>query len=149
MNRIEASVHPQTPQAAVAHHDVIRVVGARENNLKNISIDIPKRRLTVFTGVSGSGKSSLVFATIAGEAQRLINETYSVFVQGFLPTAARSCSCETRETRCWSWSTNRRPLPWRITSSIWGLVPALPAAVSVTRDRWKVCIKAALSPGAS
>ncbi len=71
------------------HHDVIRVQGARENNLKNISIEIPKRRLTVFTGVSGSGKSSLVFGTIASESQRLINETYSAFVQGFMPTLSR------------------------------------------------------------
>ncbi|HEX5166378.1 MAG TPA: excinuclease ABC subunit UvrA, partial [Thermomicrobiales bacterium] len=70
-------------------HDVIRVHGARENNLKDISIAIPKRRLTVFTGVSGSGKSSLVFGTIAAESQRLINETYSAFVQGFMPTLAR------------------------------------------------------------
>src|SRR5580765_6391628 len=70
-------------------HDVIRVQGARENNLKDISIEIPKRRLTVFTGVSGSGKSSLVFGTIAAESQRLINETYSAFVQGFMPTLAR------------------------------------------------------------
>ncbi len=70
-------------------HDVIRVQGARENNLKNISLEIPKRRLTVFTGVSGSGKSSLVFSTIAAESQRLINETYSAFVQGFMPTLAR------------------------------------------------------------
>ena len=70
-------------------HDVIRVHGARENNLKNISLEIPKRRLTVFTGISGSGKSSLVFATIAAESQRLINETYSAFVQGFMPTLAR------------------------------------------------------------
>jgi len=70
-------------------HDLIRVQGARENNLKDISIEIPKRRLTVFTGVSGSGKSSLVFGTIAAESQRLINETYSSFVQGFMPTLAR------------------------------------------------------------
>src|SRR5450830_642009 len=70
-------------------HDLIRVVGARENNLKDVSIEIPKRRLTVFTGVSGSGKSSLVFDTIAAESQRMINETYSAFVQGFMPTLAR------------------------------------------------------------
>jgi excinuclease UvrABC ATPase subunit len=70
-------------------HDLIRVQGARENNLKNVSVEIPKRRLTVFTGVSGSGKSSLVFATIAAESQRLINETYSAFVQGFMPSLAR------------------------------------------------------------
>ena len=70
-------------------HDVIRVHGARENNLKDVSVEIPKRRLTVFTGVSGSGKSSLVFDTIAAESQRLINETYSAFVQGFMPTLAR------------------------------------------------------------
>ena len=70
-------------------HDVIRVVGARENNLKDVSVDLPKRRLTVFTGVSGSGKSSLVFGTIAAESQRMINETYSAFVQGFMPTQAR------------------------------------------------------------
>jgi excinuclease UvrABC ATPase subunit len=70
-------------------HDVIRVHGARENNLKDVSIELPKRRLTVFTGVSGSGKSSLVFDTIAAESQRLINETYSAFVQGFMPTLAR------------------------------------------------------------
>ncbi|MBL7501212.1 excinuclease ABC subunit UvrA [Frankia sp. CNm7] len=70
-------------------HDLIRVHGARENNLKNVSVEIPKRRLTVFTGVSGSGKSSLVFGTIAAESQRLINETYSAFVQGFMPSLAR------------------------------------------------------------
>ncbi|MGR4880153.1 ATP-binding cassette domain-containing protein [Streptomyces sp. LARHCF249] len=70
-------------------HDLIRVHGARENNLKDVSIEIPKRRLTVFTGVSGSGKSSLVFDTIAAESQRMINETYSAFLQGFMPTLAR------------------------------------------------------------
>jgi excinuclease UvrABC ATPase subunit len=80
----------QPPALHVADsHDLIRVHGARENNLKNVSIEIPKRRLTVFTGVSGSGKSSLVFDTIAAESQRLINETYSAFLQGFMPTLAR------------------------------------------------------------
>ncbi|MET0233816.1 MAG: excinuclease ABC subunit UvrA [Kibdelosporangium sp.] len=76
------------PHAADSH-DLIRVHGARVNNLKDVSIEIPKRRLTVFTGVSGSGKSSLVFSTIAAESQRMINETYSAFVQGFMPTLAR------------------------------------------------------------
>ncbi|MFI6761701.1 ATP-binding cassette domain-containing protein [Micromonospora sp. NPDC050417] len=81
---------PQSPATHVADsHDLIRVQGARENNLKDVSIEIPKRRLTVFTGVSGSGKSSLVFDTIAADSQRLINETYSTFVQGFMPTLAR------------------------------------------------------------
>ena len=74
---------------AADRHDVIRVHGARVNNLRDVSVEIPKRRLTVFTGVSGSGKSSLVFGTIAAESQRMINETYSAFVQGFLPTQAR------------------------------------------------------------
>lgn len=78
-----AELHPAD------RHDLIRVQGARENNLKDVSIEIPKRRLTVFTGVSGSGKSSLVFATIAAESQRMINETYSAFVQGFMPSLAR------------------------------------------------------------
>src|ERR671913_1429169 len=82
--------NPISSPAHVADgHEVIRVQGARENNLKDVSLAIPKRRLTVFTGVSGSGKSSLVFSTIAAESQRLINETYSAFVQGFMPTLAR------------------------------------------------------------
>ncbi len=80
----------QSPAPGAADsHDLIRVHGARVNNLKDVSIEIPKRRLTAFTGVSGSGKSSLVFGTIAAESQRLINETYSAFVQGFMPTLAR------------------------------------------------------------
>src|SRR5688572_26977497 len=78
----------RSPQTADSH-DLIRVQGARENNLKDVSVEIPKRRFTVFTGVSGSGKSSLVFGTIAAESQRLINETYSTFVQGFMPTLRR------------------------------------------------------------
>ena len=80
---------PTPSQHAADSHDLIRVHGARENNLKDVSVELPKRRLTVFTGVSGSGKSSLVFDTIAAESQRLINETYSAFVQGFMPTLAR------------------------------------------------------------
>ncbi|GAB2521400.1 ATP-binding cassette domain-containing protein [Nocardiopsis aegyptia] len=80
---------PAPAQHEADSHDLIRVYGARVNNLKDISVEIPKRRLTVFTGVSGSGKSSLVFGTIAAESQRLINETYSTFVQGFMPTMAR------------------------------------------------------------
>ncbi|WP_288337134.1 excinuclease ABC subunit UvrA [uncultured Gordonia sp.] len=83
----------RTPTRSTPHpadtHDIIRVHGARANNLRNVDVEIPKRRLTVFTGVSGSGKSSLVFATIAAESQRMINETYSAFVQGFMPSLAR------------------------------------------------------------
>ncbi|HQD00927.1 MAG TPA: excinuclease ABC subunit UvrA, partial [Dermatophilaceae bacterium] len=85
--------HPADTHPADTHpadtHDLIRVHGARENNLKNVDVELPKRRLTVFTGVSGSGKSSLVFNTIAAESQRMINETYSAFVQGFMPNLAR------------------------------------------------------------
>src|ERR1700722_20400763 len=81
------------PQSPTPHrtdsHELIRVHGARENNLKDVSVEIPKRQLTVFTGVSGSGKSSLVFGTIAAESQRMINETYSAFVQGFMPPLSR------------------------------------------------------------
>src|SRR5918997_516302 len=81
---------PKAPELHVADsHDLIRVHGARVNNLKDVSVELPKRRLTVFTGVSGSGKSSLVFGTLAAESQRLINETYNAFVQGFMPTLAR------------------------------------------------------------
>ncbi len=88
--RTATSTDTQSPAPrATGSHDLIRVHGARENNLKDVSVEIPKRRLTVFTGVSGSGKSSLVFDTIAAESQRLINETYSAFVQGFMPTQAR------------------------------------------------------------
>src|SRR5437660_11142858 len=80
----------RSPEQHVADsHDLIRVHGARANNLKDFSLELPKRRLTVFTGVSGSGKSSLVFGTIAAESQRLINETYSTFVQGFMPALSR------------------------------------------------------------
>jgi excinuclease ABC A subunit len=86
--RTSTADRPRAVHAADSH-DLIRVQGARENNLKDVSVELPKRRLTVFTGVSGSGKSSLVFATIAAESQRLINETYSAFVQGFMPTLAR------------------------------------------------------------
>ncbi len=85
---MSAGTRSPAPPAADSH-DVIRVLGARVNNLKDVSLELPKRRLTVFTGVSGSGKSSLVFDTIAAESQRLINETYSAFVQGFMPTLAR------------------------------------------------------------
>src|SRR5262245_7303657 len=87
-----AKAKPKTQVAAVPvadTYDLIRVLGARVNNLKDVSVELPKRRVTVFTGVSGSGKSSLVFGTIAAESQRLINETYSAFVQGFMPTMAR------------------------------------------------------------
>ncbi len=80
---------PTDWEPAADSHDLIRVHGARENNLKNVSVEIPKRRLTVFTGISGSGKSSLVFATIAAESQRLINETYSAFLQGLMPSQSR------------------------------------------------------------
>src|ERR1700733_3284117 len=87
---MSAKTDKASPALHVADsHDLIRVHGARENNLKDVSVELPKRRLTVFTGVSGSGKSSLVFDTIAAESQRLINETYSAFVQGFMATLAR------------------------------------------------------------
>src|SRR6476620_5070218 len=89
MSKATKSVMRSSARHDADGHDVIRVHGARVNNLKDVSVELPKRRLTVFTGVSGSGKSSLVFGTIAAESQRLINETYSAFVQGFMPTLAR------------------------------------------------------------
>jgi excinuclease UvrABC ATPase subunit len=89
MTTTTRTVGSSPERRAADSHDLIRVHGARENNLKDVSVEIPKRRLTAFTGVSGSGKSSLVFATIAAESQRMINETYSAFVQGFMPTMAR------------------------------------------------------------
>ncbi|MGO4462187.1 ATP-binding cassette domain-containing protein [Streptomyces sp. M-16] len=89
MSRATRTGTPAPEPHAADSHDLIRVHGARVNNLKDVSVELPKRRLTVFTGVSGSGKSSLVFGTIAAESQRLINETYSAFVQGFMPTLAR------------------------------------------------------------
>ena len=100
--------HSPEPSAADSH-DLIRVQGARVNNLKDVSIEIPKRRLTVFTGVSGSGKSSLVFGTIAAESQRLINETYSAFVQGFMPTlrsGRRNCVRSVGAWTTWSATTS-------------------------------------------
>ncbi|GAA1413390.1 ATP-binding cassette domain-containing protein [Catellatospora coxensis] len=89
MSKAKKADTPSSELHAADSHDLIRVHGARVNNLKDVSVELPKRRLTVFTGVSGSGKSSLVFGTIAAESQRMINETYSTFVQGFMPTLAR------------------------------------------------------------
>ena len=89
MSKATSADMPAPAPHAADRHDLIRVHGARENKLENVSVELPKRRLTVFTGVSGSGKTSLVFDTIAAESQRMINETYSAFVQGFMPTLAR------------------------------------------------------------
>lgn len=89
MTSIDTTTHGDASAHPADSHDVIRVRGARANNLRNVDVDLPKRRLTVFTGVSGSGKSSLVFGTIAAESQRMINETYSAFVQNFMPSQAR------------------------------------------------------------
>ena len=97
----------QSPALHVADsHELIRVQGARVNNLKEVSVEIPKRRLTAFTGISGSGKSSLVFGTIAAESQRLINETYSAFVQGFMHCAG---AARGRRARRADHSDPRRP----------------------------------------
>src|SRR5688572_18437854 len=89
MSKAKKTVTTSPGRHLADSHDLIRVHGARVNNLKDVSVELPKRRLTVFTGVSGSGKSSLVFGTIAAESQRLINETYSAFLQGFMPTLSR------------------------------------------------------------
>src|SRR5919109_3626681 len=89
MSKATSKKTPPSARPGLDGHETIRVHGARVNNLKDVSLEIPKRRLTVFTGVSGSGKSSLVFDTIAAESQRLINETYSAFVQGFMPSLDR------------------------------------------------------------
>jgi excinuclease UvrABC ATPase subunit len=89
MSKVTRRKDPTVPAQAADSHDLIRVHGAHVNNLKNVSVELPKRRLTVFTGVSGSGKSSLVFDTIAAESRRLINETYSAFLQGFMPSLSR------------------------------------------------------------
>src|SRR5437870_10048970 len=89
MSKTAGKAAPSRARGLADNHDLIRVHGARVNNLKDVSVELPKRRLTVFTGVSGSGKSSLVFGTIAAESQRLINETYSAFVQSFMATLAR------------------------------------------------------------
>src|SRR5207244_3086684 len=89
MSKTAGKAAPSRARGLADNHDLIRVHGARVNNLKDVSVELPKRRLTVFTGVSGSGKSSLVFGTIAAESRRLIDETYSTFVQVFMPTLAR------------------------------------------------------------
>src|SRR5664279_2187162 len=89
MSKATRTDKPAPARHDADRHELIRVQGARVNNLKDVSVELPKRRLTVFTGVSGSGKSSLVFGTIATESQRMINETYSAFVQGFMPTQSR------------------------------------------------------------
>lgn len=105
MSKVAKNGMPSPSPDGSGNHDVIRVHGARENNLKDVSIEIPKRRLTVFTGVSGSGKSSLVFDTIAAESQRLTNETYSAFVQGVMPTLARpEVGRSTPEPHATAWS---------------------------------------------
>src|SRR5687768_7989123 len=89
MSTAKKAVSPPPALHVADRHDLIRVHGARVNNLKDVSVELPKRRLTVFTGVSGSGKSSLVFGTIAAESQRMINETYTAFVQSFMPSIGR------------------------------------------------------------
>ena len=135
-------------------HDLIRVHGARENNLKDVNIEIPKkRRLTVFSGVSGSGKSSLVFGTIAAESQRLINETYSAFVQGFMPTLAwpevdSSSQADDRDhRRPERMGANARSTVGTATDANAAAHPLQPARSAAHRLAQRVLLQRRLAPG--
>ncbi len=132
------------PSAAPAAdgHDLIRVHGARVNNLKDISVEIPKRRLTVFTGASGSGKSSLVFGTIAAESQRLINETYSAFVQGFMPAPATTAAGSSLRAPPQTWSPPAPPSPASTSRPTSAAEPGVLASVAgVQRGEGSLCLR--------